>query len=549
MGVALTPDIRLRPSRHDDDFCRRHLPDPATWPDFLPTEATAAYPADLNCVAELLDRTAAQRADHPCLVTVDERLTYRQVLERACRIAHVLVAEHGLRSGNRVLLRGPNTAWLVATWLGVLKAGGVAVTTMPLLRTHELEPICEVSRPNLAVVDARFTAELAAVDAAVRPPMVTYGAGTADDLEIRCASAPATFDTVATSSDDVALLAFTSGTTGRPKATAHFHRDVLTIADTFSRTVLRPQADDVFTSTAPIGFTYGLGALVVFPLRAGATAVLVERPDPAELPELVRSLGVTVLFTVPTAYRVMLQRGDLPAMPALRRCVSAGEALPATVRERFTAETGMAVIDGLGSTELLHIVVSASEADIRPGCLGKAVPGYVVEVLDDSGSPVAVGETGRLAVKGPTGCRYLDGDRQDRYVQNGWNLTGDTVMRSEDGYVEYIARSDDIIVSAGYKIAGPEVENCLLQHPLVAESAVVAAPDPVHGQQVVAYVVLNDGGTAPAGSNEEVGEMLRQHVADRLARYKIPRAVRLVPQLPRTSSGKLQRYRLREGAA
>ncbi|HEX6444364.1 MAG TPA: AMP-binding protein [Streptosporangiales bacterium] len=529
----------LSPSAHVDTFSRDNLPPESSWPELLFTLPELAYPDRLNCAEALLDDVAARLGrDRPCLVTDAETWTYGRLLDTANRVAATLTGDHGVVPGNRVLLRGPNNPWLVACWLGVLKAGAVVVTTMPLLRSGELAEIAEISKPGLALCDARFADDLVKADVpGLR--VVTYGDG---ELDTAVAAHEPVFTNARTAADDVALIAFTSGSTGRPKATMHFHRDVLANADTFSRYVLRPRPDDVFLGSAPLAFTFGLGMSVVFPLHVGAATVLVEKATPGELAESAHRHGVTVLATAPTAYRAILAGGHTDLLRALRRCVSAGETLPASVSDAFHDATGIRIIDGIGATEMLHIFVSAADDDIRPGATGKAVPGYVAAVLDDDGKPVPDGEPGHLAVKGPTGCRYLADPRQAEYVRHGWNYTGDTYVRDADGYFWYQARSDDMIVSAGYNIAGPEVENALLAHPDVVECGVVAAPDEARGSIVKAYVVLRDG----VSGDDAERAALQDFVKSQIAPYKYPRAVEFVEALPRTSTGKLQRFQLRE---
>ncbi|MGY0230280.1 AMP-binding protein [Longispora urticae] len=511
----------LSPTAHVDTFARDHLPPVEQWPELLLLD----YPDRLNCAVELLDM--APDLGRPCLITPSETWTYAELLARANQVANVLVDDLGLVPGNRVLLRAPNNAWLVACWFAVIKAGGVAVTTMALLRDHELEVIEEIAAVNLSLVDDRFPCGLDNV--------VLFG-----DLIAAATKKSEQFANVATAADDVALLAFTSGTTGRPKATMHFHRDVLAIADTFSTQVLRPDADDVFAGSPPLGFTFGLGALVIFPMRAGASTVLLEKGTPDVLLPAVVEHKVTILCTAPTAYRAML--AQLPGLPYLKKCVSAGEPLPKATWEAWHEATGIKMIDGIGATELLHIFISATGDDIRPGSTGKPVPGFVATVLDEDGNEVGPDVVGRLAVKGPTGCRYLADDRQAVYVQNGWNLTGDTYLRDEHGYFWYQARSDDMIISAGINIAPPEVEWALLTHPDVLECAVVGLPDDERTMVVAAYVVLAPGVTGDAAKADE----LREHCRREIAPYKMPRVVEFLAALPRTSTGKVQRYRLRD---
>ncbi|MCR6485173.1 AMP-binding protein [Amycolatopsis sp. OK19-0408] len=526
--------MRLSPSAHIDSFCRDRLPPAAQWPRLVFDLPELRYPERLNAATALLDGAVERLgADRPCLRSLHETWTYGDVLARANRIAHVLTAELGVVPGNRVLLRGTNTPWLAACWLAVLKAGAVAVSTMPMLRRHELDKIVDRARPAVVLCDEHLLDELPP-----GLPVVSYGA----ELAERCARHPATFADVETAADDVALLAFTSGTTGTPKATMHFHRDLLAIADTFSRHVLRPTADDLFCGTPPLAFTFGLGGLLVFPLHAGASVLLLERATPKELASIVAEHSVTVLFTAPTAYRAILGSGDGPLLAGVRRAVSAGEALPATVAEQYREVVGRPLIDGIGSTEMLHVFISAADDAVRPGTTGTVVPGFRAAVLDLDGEPAPDGTPGRLAVQGPTGCRYLEDPRQADYVHDGWNLTGDTYVREPDGYFRFVARSDDMIVSSGYNIAAPEVEEVLLTHPDVDECAVVGTPDPDRGAVVTAFVVLRPG--VPPGP--DVVRALQEHAKAVAAPYKYPRRVRFIDALPRNASGKLQRFLLRE---
>jgi 2-aminobenzoate-CoA ligase len=519
-------------SAHTDPFCRHHLPPRDQWPELLFELPELQYPEQLNAAAALL---SGPPGDRPCVRGAGIAWTYGELRHHAAQVAAVLTEDLGLVPGNRVLLRGPNEPWQVACWLGVLLAGGVAVATMPMLRRTELDTITELARPALALVHHSFTADV--------PPdlrVVTYAGD--GELTERCAAYDGGFAPVNTAADDVALLAFTSGTTGRPKATMHFHRDVLAMADTFSRHIVRIQPSDVVTGTPPIAFTFGLGGLVVFPLRAGASTVLLDRVTPPQLADAVAEHGATVLFTAPTAYRAILAAGKADRLAGVRRAVSAGETLPASVWHAMHDAIGLRIIDGIGSTEMLHVFISAADDDIRPGTTGRAVPGYRAAVLDDDGQPVPDGTPGSLAVKGPTGCRYLHGDRQGNYVRHGWNFTGDTYVRDADGYFTYLARSDDMIVSSGYNISGPEVEQALIGHPDVVDCAVVATPDEERGALVTAYVVLREGAVPDAAA-------LQDHVKQTIAPYKYPRLVEFVTELPRTSTGKLQRYVLRQRAA
>lgn len=525
-------------SAHVDTFARDHLPPPDQWPELRFDLPELRYPDRLNCAAELLDHADAGR---PVFRTpTGQEWTYGELRVRVDRIAHVLTGDLGVVPGNRVLLRGPTTPWLAACWLAVLKAGAVAVTVLAQQRPHELRTMCEIARVRHALCDIRSVDDLAKAEVPGLA-VATYGGDSPDDLLRR--PAPGTpYPAVDTAADDVALIAFTSGTTGRPKGCVHFHRDVLAIADTFSRHVLRPCPDDVFAGSPPLGFTFGLGGLVVFPMRAGACALLLEQAHPRQLLAAVAEHRVSVLFTAPTAYRAMLDGLDAHDVSSLRRCVSAGENLPAATWHAWHERTGLRVINGIGATELLHIFVSAADEDIRPGTTGVPVPGWHARVQDEHGDPVPDGEPGLLAVQGPVGCRYLADPRQRVYVRGGWNVTGDTYVREPDGYFRYVARADDMIISAGYNIAGPEVEDALLRHPDVVEAAVVGRPDEARGQVVVAYAVLREGARRDA-------EELRAHVKSELAPYKCPREIVFLDALPRTATGKLQRFRLRADGA
>lgn len=536
--------MQISPTAHVDTFTRDNLPPRASWPDLLFTLPELQYLASMNCASQLLDHhVLAGAASRRCLVTDAETWTYGDLLAKSNQVARVLVEDAGLVPGNRVLLRGPNNPWLVAAWFGVLKAGGVAVTTMPLLRAGELRTITDIADVKLAVCDHRFVADL---ETAAIPGLTTllYGGSKQDDLTQLAARKPAQFDSVATAADDVCMLAFTSGTTGKPKATMHFHRDVLAIADTFSHHVLRPTPDDLFAGSPPLAFTFGLGQAVVFPLRAGAATFLIEQPSPAGLLAAVEAHRITVLATAPTAYRAMIPDLKAARVDSLRACVSAGETLPMATWEAVHDATGIRLIDGIGSTEMLHIFISAAGDEIRPGSTGKTVAGYVAEVQDPDGRRVPAGELGRLAVKGPTGCRYLRGDRQAEYVRDGWNVTGDVYAQDADGYFHYQARADDMIVSSGYNIAGPEVEEALLRHPAVAETAVIGVPDEDRGMIVKAVVVLRAG----AALGAEPAKTLQDFVKSQIAPYKYPRLIEFADALPRTATGKLQRFRLREGS-
>ncbi len=527
----------LEPSAHVDDFARQNLPPRDQWPVLRFDLAAVRYPLRLNCATELLDANiAAGRGDHPALVTPAESLTYSELAARVNRIAHVLTRQMGLVPGNRVLLRSANNAWMVAAYFAVLKAGGIVVATMPLLRAKELAEIIDRGRITHALCDARLRAELDRL-----PPLQTafWGDG---DLETRCAAEPDAYRPCDTAADDVCLIGFTSGTTGQAKGTMHFHRDMLAICDSYSAQVLKPLPTDRFIGSPPLAFTFGLGGLVLFPFRVGATAILLERAGPEDLlPAIARYRG-SVCFTAPTAYRAMAPQVAAHDIACLRLCVSAGETLPKSTSDLWKEATGIALMDGIGATEMLHIFIAAPLEAIRPGATGLPVPGYEACVLDDDLNEVPRGTPGHLAVRGPTGCRYLADRRQATYVRGGWNITGDTYVQDSDGYFHYVARSDDMIISSGYNIAGPEVEVALLTHPAVRECGVVGVADAERGMIAKAFVVLHDSHEA----GDALAKVLQDHVKASIAPYKYPRAIAFVERLPRTETGKLQRFALRQ---
>jgi 2-aminobenzoate-CoA ligase len=532
-------DRRSGASAHVDTFTADRLPPSEQWPVLLRDLPAIQYSATLNASVELLDRTVEQLGtDRTAVIADDGTWTYGQLLSDV-RAAAALLRDVGVQPGNRVVLRGPNNGRLVVAWLASLRVGAVVVTTIPLLRTGELDGIIDICEPQFAVVDYRYLDEWNATR--FNGTTISYGDGSADSMEVRGSSASGSSDAVDTAATDTALLAFTSGTTGRPKATMHAHQDILAIADTFSAQIVKPTSDDVFSGSPPLAFTFGLGGLVVFPLRVGASSVLLESGSPPNLLTAIDRHNITCLFTAPTAYRAMLSGMKDHDISSLRRCVSAGETLPEATWQAWFDATGMKLIDGIGATEMLHIFISASDDDIRPGRTGRAVPGYRAEVVDDDMQPLPPHTPGRLAVRGPTGCRYLADDRQMVYVRDGWNLTGDIYEKDNDGYFRYIARADDMIVSSGYNIAAPEVENALLTHAAVAETAVVGTPDPDRGMLVTAYVVLNP----EFSPSDDLRGELQDHVKATIAPYKYPRVLEFVDALPKTATGKLQRFRLK----
>ncbi|MEZ5912340.1 MAG: AMP-binding protein [Paracoccaceae bacterium] len=536
----------LGTSAHVDSFARDNLPPRAEWPDLLLDGFS--YPDRLNAAVELTDAMVARGfGDHTALIGNGRRRTYKELADWTNRLAHVLVEDLGVKAGNRVLIRSANNPAMVACWLAATKAGAVVVNTMPMLRAAELRKYVDKAEISHALCDTRLMDEMAACakgSAFLKTVVGFDGTSNHDaDLDRLALEKPVTFDAVATAQDDVALIGFTSGSTGEPKGTMHFHRDLLIIADGYAREVLGVVPQDVFVGSPPLAFTFGLGGLAIFPLRFGAAATLLESATPPNMVEIIQKYRATVCFTAPTAYRAMLRAMEEGAdLSSLRAAVSAGETLPGPVYDDWIAKTGKPMLDGIGATEMLHIFLTNRFDDHRPACTGKPVGGYEARVIGPDGRDAAPGEVGRLAVRGPTGCRYLRGERQKEYVQDGWNITGDAFRVDADGYFHFAARNDDMIVSAGYNIAGPEVEAALLSHPAVAEYAVIGIADDERGAIVQAHVVL--------GAGEEPGDALakalQDHVKATIAPYKYPRSIVFTKALPKTESGKIQRFRLKD---
>jgi 2-aminobenzoate-CoA ligase len=537
----------LGPSAHVDTFTRDKLPPAEQWPDLLLDRPEFQYPHYLNAAVELTDRLVEKGfGDRTALIGNGRRRTYKELTDWSNRLAHALVEDFGVKPGNRVLIRSGNNPAMVAAWLAVTKAGGVAVNTMPMLRAGELSKIVDKAEIGLALCDSRIADELVACAKGSRflTKVINFD-GTANhdaELDRVALSKPVRFDSVRTGRDDVALLGFTSGTTGEPKATMHFHRDLLIIADGYAKEVLGVTPDDVFVGSPPLAFTFGLGGLAIFPLRFGATATLLENASPANMIEIIETYKATISFTSPTAYRAMMAAMDKGAdLSSLRMAVSAGETLPAPVFQEWTRKTAKPILDGIGATELLHIFISNRVGDAAPAATGRPVAGYEARIVDEEMNDVPDGTIGHLAVRGPTGCRYLADARQTKYVRDGWNLTGDDFVRDKNGVFHFAARADDMIISSGYNIAGPEVEAALLAHPDVAECAVIGAPSEERGQIVEAHVVLKSG----VLGDEPCIKRLQDHVKGTIAPYKYPRSIRFVAALPKTQTGKIQRFKLK----
>lgn len=534
----------LRPSAHQDTFARDHLPAFTSWPDLLLDDFN--YPDRLNAAVELTESMVAKGfGNQVALIGEGRQRTYFELNNWTNQLAHALVEELDVRPGNRVLIRSANNPAFVACWLAVTKVGAVAVNTMPLLRAAELVKYVEKAQVTHALCDTRLMNELlnCQQQCSVLHSVVGFDGTAGHDAELDrlAANKSTSFDAIETSQDDVALLAFTSGSTGEPKATMHFHRDLLTIADGYAKQILGVTPDDVFVGSPPLAFTFGLGGLAIFPLRFGATGVLYEAATPPVIGAIIQRHRATICFTAPTAYRLVLQSVEDHDISSLRLAVSAGETLPGPIYDEWIEKTGTPILDGIGTTELLHIFISNRVEDHQRSCTGRPVQGYEAKVVDAAGQEVAAGVVGSLALRGPTGCRYLGGDRQDEYVQEGWNICGDAFSQDSEGYFHFAARNDDMIISSGYNIAGPEVESALLSHPSVAECAVVGVPDEARGSIVQAHIVLTEG-TLP---DEDTATALQNHVKDAIAPYKYPRSVVFVDELPKTATGKVQRYRLR----
>ena len=536
----------LGPTGHSDTFSRDRLPPADQQPVFLLQGFD--YPEYINAAVELTDRMVERGfGDHIALIGNGRQRTYKELTDWSNRIAHVLVEDYGIKPGTRVLIRSANNPAMVACWLAATKAGAVVVNTMPMLRAGELGQIVDKAEIALALCDTRLMEELVACAKTSKflKTVVGYD-GTANhdaELDRAALSKPVRLVAPKVGRDDVALIGFTSGTTGEPKGAMAFHRDILIIADGYAREVLGVVPEDVFVGSPPLAFTFGLGGLAVFPLRFGAAAALLEQATPGNMIELIQTHKATVCFTAPTAYRVMLKAMEEGAdLSSLRAAVSAGETLPAPVYQEWMAKTGKPMLDGIGATEMLHIFLTNRFEDHQPGCTGRPVTGYQARIVGADMAELPRGEVGRLAVRGPTGCRYLADDRQKKYVRDGWNLTGDSFWQDEEGRFHFAARSDDMIISAGYNIAGPEVEAALLSHPDVLECAVIGRPDEERGQIVEAHVVLAAGRTGDA----VMIKALQDHVKRVIAPYKYPRAVLFVQALPKTQTGKIQRFRLRD---
>ncbi|MBD8049610.1 AMP-binding protein [Limnohabitans sp. JUR4] len=547
----------MLPSSHTDSFARDRLPPQDQLPVFIAVRPELDYPDQINCAVELVDRHVREgRGDRIALHGVsdfnkggDFSWTYAQLQDKSNRIAQVLTHDMGLVPGNRILLRGGNSPMMAACLLGALKAGLVAVPTMPLLRAGELAQIIDKAQVSAALCDSLLADELQhcmtpghASHMASLQQLVQFRSDAPDGLEQRMAQQSGAYTPHATSRDDVCLIAFTSGTTGKPKGTMHFHRDVLAMCDLFPRHILQMNENDVVCGTPPIAFTFGLGGLLAFPLRYGASTMLLEKHTPETLMQTIAKYRATQCYTAPTMYRQMATLAKGVDLSSLKHPVSAGEALPDATRQLWKQATGIEMTDGIGGTEVIHIYISSAGAQVRPGSIGQVVPGYVAQIVGEDMQSVPPGTVGRLAVRGPTGCKYLDDPRQQDYVKAGWNLPGDTFVMDADGYFSYQARNDDMIISAGYNIAGPEVESALLQHPAVAECGVVGMPDEDRGHIVQAYVVLKPGHTGDAAMEKA----LQEHVKQTIAPFKYPRKVIFLDALPRTETGKLQRFKLRQ---
>jgi len=537
--------MKLGPTGHTDTHTRDNLPPEELWPNFLTENFN--YPEHINVGSILTDGMVEKGfGDNVALIGNGRQRTYKELTDWTNRLAHALAEDYGVKPGNRVLIRSANNPAMVACWLAATKAGAVVVNTMPMLRAGELSAIVDKAEIDIALCDSRMMDEIVACGKTSKflKSIISFD-GTANhdaELDRVALGKPVKFEAVRTGRDDVALLGFTSGTTGEPKATMHFHRDLLMTADGYAQEVLGVTPDDVFVGSPPLAFTFGLGGLAIFPLRFGATATLLETASPANMIEIIETHKATICFTAPTAYRAMMRAMDEGAdLSTLRCAVSAGETLPAPVFDEWREKTGKPMLDGIGATEMLHIFITNRFDDAKAACTGRPVTGYEARVVDDEMNEMPRGEPGRLAVRGPTGCRYLADERQTKYVVDGWNITGDTFVHDAEGYFHFAARNDDMIISSGYNIAGPEVEAALLSHPHVVECAVIGAPDEDRGSVVQAHVVLTDD----APQDEDTIKRLQDHVKATIAPFKYPRSVVFTDALPKTQTGKIQRFQLR----
>jgi 2-aminobenzoate-CoA ligase len=539
----------LGQSAHSDTFARDNLPPQNQWPDFLLNRFS--YPSRLNAAVELTDAMVEKGfGDRVALIGNGRRRTYRQLTEWSNQLAHARVDDLGVRPGNRVLIRSANNPAFVACWLAATKVGAVVVNTMPMLRTSELIQIVDKAQISHALCDSRLTDELsvcAGTRRALKSLIEFDGSANHDaELDRLALRKPVSFNATKTSNDDVALLGFTSGTTGSPKATMHYHRDLMVAADGYAKEVLGVTEDDIFVGSPPLAFTFGLGGLAIFPLRFGAATILLENTSPPDSIEIIEKYKATICFIAPTAYRAMLRAMDEGSdLSSLRVAVSAGETLPEAVFDAWNTKTNIPILDGIGATEMLHIFISNRVNDNHASCTGKVVSGYEAKIIDEGGIALPTGEVGLLAVRGPTGCRYLGDARQDQYVRDGWNITGDKFSMDDAGYLYFAARNDDMMISAGYNIAGPEVEAALLSHEFVSECAVVGAADETRGQIVEAHIVLANG----ASANESTRKILQTHVKNSIAPYKYPRSIVFCSELPKTQTGKIQRYKPKPDSA
>lgn len=532
-------------SAHVDTFAYDNLPPRDQWPDMIFTIPEVQYPDRLNCAVELLDTWVSKGyGDRPALYGADGMITYKQMQQRVDQIAHMLTNDMKLVPGNRVLLRSANNPMLAICWFAVIKAGLIAVGTMPLLREKELVDIIDKAQVKAAICDKHLEAELQAAQqhCPILEQIVYFNDPSQDGLEARIAVWHQPFNAVETAAEDTALIAFTSGSTGKPKATMHFHRDILAVCDCFPKSVVHLTSNDICIGTPPLAFTFGLGALLVFSMRVGAATVLLEKLTPVSMLQAIQDYRATIVWSAPLLYRQMSELVGKFDLSTLQQCVSAGETLPISTRTLWREATGIEIIDGIGSTEMLHIFIASSGADVRPGATGKPIPGYQACIFDDDGNQLPPGVVGRLGVKGPTGCRYLADERQRTYVQHGWNLTGDAYLMDEDGYFWFQARTDDLIVTAGYNVAGPEVEGALLMHPAVTECAVVGVPDATRGTIIKAFVVLKPDSPRDGAMVQTLQDFVKQQIAP----YKYPRAIEFCDTLPRANTGKVLRYKLRQ---
>ncbi len=511
------------------------------------------FPRQYNAADDLIGRNlAAGRGDKVAVIDDRGATTYRQLAERMARFANA-IESLGIEMEDRVLLALHDTVDFPTAFLGAIKAGAVPVPVNTLLTGDDFAYMLDDSRARLLVVSQALLPVFAPILAGrphLRRVVVSGDEGQGHPLLSELlAQASAEHRSAPTTRDDVAFWLYTSGSTGAPKGALHLQTDLACTAELYGRQVLGIAESDTVFSAAKLFFAYGLGNGLTFPFYVGATAVLMaERPTPEAVVRVLRRHRPTIFYGVPTLYASLLAYDGLPAAGEipLRRCTSAGEALPADIWRRWRDRMGVEILDGLGSTEMLHIFISNRPGEARPGTSGKPVPGYRVRLVGEDGQPVPRGEIGELQIAGPTSAvaYWNQRDKSRATFQGEWTRSGDKYIEDEDGYFTYCGRGDDMLKVSGIYVSPFDVESALCSHEAVLEAAVVGEEDENRLVKPKAYVVLKPGRTA----DEALARALQLHVKERLAPYKYPRWIEFRAELPKTATGKIQRYRLRAPA-